>query len=212
MPRKPRFLVNGIPYHITHRGINKMPIFGNNYDKFTYLETLKDAKEKYPCKIFSYCLMNNHVHILVESDKAENISNLIHYTAGIYALYFNRLYKRTGSLWEGRFKSSLVNSENYFISCLHYIESNPVRAGLTNSPEEYPWSSYRSRAFGKKSLSKTDPWYDSLGQTPLERQLAYRKIFEIDEGDNFKLIREATNKNGILGIDYYQNQPKIWKT
>ena len=134
---------------------------------------------------------------------------MIHYTAGRYALYFNRLYKRTGSLWEGRFKSSLINSENYFISCLHYIESNPVRAGLAKSPEDYFWSSYKARAFGNKCLIETDPWYDSLGRDPLECQLAYRKIFEIDNCENFRLIHDATNKNGTLGNDYCQNQLKI---
>ena len=150
MARKTRFFEPNIPCHITHRGNNKMPIFCRNEDYACFITLLREAKEKHPCKLYSYCLMSNHIHLLIEPEVKENASRFIKLIAGKYACYFNKIYGRTGTLWEGRFKCSLIKSERYFISCLHYIESNPVRAGMTSSAGSYPWSSFKVRGYGYK--------------------------------------------------------------
>ena len=201
MPRKPRFFVADIPYHIIQRGNNRNPIFFSDEDYLFFLEVLREAKTKHPCLIYSYCLMANHFHLLVEPQEKENVSFLMKLLGAKYVHYVNRTYKRTGTLWEGRFRCSLIDEELYFLSCLHYIEMNPLRAGIVTSPELYRWSSYRFRALGKKSpILDLDPWYNSLGSNETERQLKYRQFFQnLMPEANGRLIREMTNKGGIVG-------------
>ncbi|MDD2680194.1 MAG: transposase [Candidatus Omnitrophica bacterium] len=201
MARRPRLFVTGIPYHVVQRGNNRIPIFLTSRDYFFFLEVLQEAKTKYPCLIYSYCLMTNHFHLLIEPREDNNVSLLIKLLGAKYVRYINKNYKRSGTLWEGRFKSSLIDKELYFLTCLRYIEMNPVRAGIVNSPESYYWSSYRVRAFGEKSpIVDLDPWYNSLGYDSKERQIKYRQFFQnlIPEA-TVKLLREMTNKNGIVG-------------
>lgn len=125
-----------------------------------------------------------------------------------YVHYVNRNYNRTGTLWEGRFKCSLIDEEIYFLSCLRYIEMNPVRAGLADLPEFYPWSSYRFRAFGEKSVFlDLDPWYNNLGNNLEERKFNYRKFFqERNPEPSLKLIREMAERNGIVGEDDFKER------
>ena len=201
MPRRPRLFVADIPYHIIQRGNNRNPIFFSDEDYLFFLEVLREAKTKHPCLIYSYCLMTNHFHLLVEPQEKENVSFLMKLLGAKYVRYVNRTYKRTGTLWEGRFKCSLIDEELYFLSCLHYIEMNPLRAGIVTSPELYRWSSYRFRAYGKKSpILDLDSWYNSLGSNETERQLKYRQFFQhLMPEANGKLIREMTDKGGIVG-------------
>ena len=179
MARKPRLFAINTPYHITQRGNNKSPIFFSNVDRYFFLKTLKEAKAKHPCFIYSYCLMPNHFHLLIEPKEKEHVSLLMKLLGVKYVRYVNDVYKRTGTLWEGRFKCSLIDKELYFLACLRYIEMNPVRAGLSNAPELYRWSSYRVKASGEESpIVDLDHWYESLGNNPQERQIAYRRFFE----------------------------------
>ncbi|MDD5119842.1 MAG: transposase [Candidatus Omnitrophica bacterium] len=206
MARRLRLFIAGMPYHIIQRGNNRIPVFLNGDDYSFFLEVLREAKIKYPCRIYGYCLMANHFHLLIEPiQKKENISLLIKLLGAKYVRYFNKRYKRSGTLWEGRFRGSLVDKEAYFLICLRYIEMNPVRANISCLPELYPWSSYRFRAFGQKSnILELDPWYDSLGYSLEERQVKYRQFFQslLPEA-TLKLIREMTNKNGIVGdVDF----------
>jgi len=201
MARRPRLFVADIPYHIVQRGNNKNSIFLSHEDYAYFLEVLQEAKIKHPCFIYSYCLMTNHFHFLLRPEEKDNISWFVKLLGAKYVRYFNKTYKRTGTLWEGRFKSSLIDEELYFLACLHYIEMNPVRAGIVNSPELYRWSSYRVRAFGEKNpVVDLDPWYNSLAGNETGRQLKYREFFQnlLPESTS-KLIREMTNKNGIVG-------------
>jgi len=206
MARKPRLFITNIPCHVVQRGNNKIPIFLKNEDYLFFLKVLQEAKTKHPCIIYSYCLMPNHFHLLIEPrNESNNVSLLIKLLGAKYVHYVNRKYKRSGTLWEGRFKSSLIDRELYFLSCIRYIEMNPVRAGIVNTPEVYRWSSYRARAFGEKdAIADLDPWYESLGSSPETRQIKYRQFFysiipEYEAG----LLREMINKNGIVGsIDF----------
>jgi len=202
MARKPRLLIAGMPYHIIQRGNNKIPIFAKEDDYRFFLELIQEAKAKHPCRLYGYCLMANHFHLLIEPIlKKENISLLIKLLGAKYVRYFNKKYKRSGTLWEGRFRASLVDKEAYFLACLRYIEMNPVRANISRYPELYPWSSYRFRAIGEESnILDSDSWYDSLGKNLEERQVKYRQSYQgLFPESTLKLIREMTNKNGVVG-------------
>lgn len=214
MARRPRLFVAGLPYHIVQRGNNRSPIFFSNEDYRFFLEVLQEAKAKYPCFVYSYCLMINHFHLLLEPREKDNVSLLMKLLGAKYVRYVNKARKRTGTLWESRFKCSLIDSEPYFLACLRYVEMNPVRAGITDSPELYRWSSYRVRAYGEKSpFLDLDPWYNSLGVNAPERQLHYRQFFHHASDDSeptYKLIREMTNKGGIIGsIDFKEQMEEI---
>ncbi|PIP19290.1 MAG: transposase, partial [Candidatus Omnitrophica bacterium CG23_combo_of_CG06-09_8_20_14_all_41_10] len=148
MARKPRLFVADIPCHVIQRGNNHSPIFFSDKDYLIFLAMLQEAKIKHPCSIYSYCLMANHFHLLIAPKEKENVSLLMKLLGAKYVRYVNKAHKRSGTLWEGRFKCSLIDGDPYFLTCLRYIEMNPVRAGIVNAPELYHWSSYRVRAFG----------------------------------------------------------------
>ena len=208
MARKPRLFVTGIPYHVVQRGNNKGQIFFSDNDYSFFLDVLQEAKAKHPCLIYSYCLMSNHFHLLIEPNEKENISLLMKLLGAKYVRYINKAHGRTGTLWEGRFKCSMVGEEVYFLSCMHYIENNPLRAGIADYPESYRWSSYRARAFGEKNrILDLCPWYNNLGYDMKERQQKYRQFFEVSIPEfTLELIREMTKKGGIVGSDKFKEQ------
>ena len=208
MARRLRLFVTDVPYHVIQRGNNRNPIFFSEEDCSFFLNVLQEAKLKHPCFIYSYCLMVNHFHLLIQPKEKNNISLLMKLLGAKYVHYANRVYKRSGTLWEGRFRCSLIDKEQYFLACLRYIEMNPVRAGLVESPDLYRWSSYRFRALGEKNfILDLDPWYNSLGSNLLERRLAYRRFIKesIPESE-WGLIKEMTNKNGIIGSDVFRGE------
>lgn len=206
MPRKPRFILPGEPQHIIVRGINREPIFYDDADYRYYLNKLKEAIDKHNCGIHAYVLMANHVHLLLTPKTERGISKAIQMLGRYYVQYFNYTYGRTGSLWEGRYKSTLVDTEQYLLTCCRYIELNPVRAGMVEHPSEYPWSSYQFNAVGNPSpLLKTHYKYDELGSTGEDQQRAYRSLFKGHIPENqLEEIRAATNKEWVLGSDYFK--------
>src|SRR3989338_10471781 len=144
MPRIARNTISDIPYHVIHRGNNHQRIFFSDEDYKYFLSLLLEAKRKYQCRVYSYVLMPNHIHFLLESLRnPENLAKFIKLIAQKYAQYINKRHKRTGTLWEGRFKSLPVSKDNYLLACCRYIELNPVRAHVVKDPKEYMWSSYR---------------------------------------------------------------------
>jgi len=208
MARKPRLFAADFLYHVVQRGNNKNPIFFQDRDYLFFLNVLKEAKSKHPCFIFAYCLMTNHFHLIIQPKEKENVSLLLKLLGGKYARYINKVYDRTGTLWEGRFKCSLIDKERYFWACLRYVDTNPIRAGLVKSPEAYPWSSCIFRLMGKNnSILDLDPLYEDLGRNLLERQLNYRRFIESATGQSeYQLIREMTRKNGIIGNDDFKEK------
>lgn len=208
MARRPRLYVAEIPYHIVQRGNNRNLTFSHDGDYIYFLRVLQEAKLKHSCFVYSYCLMANHFHLLLKPEGRDNISWLMKLLGAKYAHYFNKKYNRTGTLWEGRFKSSLIDEEEYFLACLHYIEMNPVRAGIVTSPELYRWSSYRMRAFGEKNpIIDLDPWYNSLADNDKERQLRYKKLFQdLVTESAYKLISEMEIKQGIVGAEGFKEK------
>ena len=206
MARLPRFVLVGHPQHVIIRGNNREPIFYADEDYQYYLEKLKKACDKHDCDVHAYVLMTNHVHLLITPHKTEGISKVIQMLGRYYVQYFNHTYQRTGTLWEGRYKATLIDSENYALGCYRYIELNPVRADIVKHPAEYPWSSYGYNALGKKNeLVIGHEVYKRLGNSIKNRCEAYRTLVEVDVPQKtIEKIREATNKSWVLGSEYFK--------
>jgi len=205
MARQPRLVVAGYPHHLVLRGNNRSPIFYKDGDRHVFIDCLKQAKEKTKSKIYAYCLMTNHVHLLVEPSTEDGLGNMVQSLGRRYVQYINQTYKRTGTLWEGRFRSSLVSKDEYLLACGRYIELNPVRAKIAENPGDYPWSSFRFRAEGKNdALLDEEPVYLGLGKTEKERQWNYKKYFlgNIPD-DEINVVRTATQKGGIIGTEEF---------
>ena len=164
MPRRPRLAVPGIPWHIIQRGNNRDACFYDEMDYRYYLETLKEQADKYQCRIHAYVLMTNHVHLLVTPEAVDSAALMMKYLGQRYVQYINRTYRRSGTLWEGRFKSCLAQDETYVLTCHRYIELNPVRASMVDHHRDYVWSSYLANAEGQHNpLLTPHPEYQRLG-------------------------------------------------
>lgn len=187
--------------HIIQRGNDRQAVFFEDKDYRKYLNILTEYAEKFDCAIHAYVLMTNHIHILATPTEKEGISRLIQAIGRKYVGYINRSYKRSGTLWEGRYKSSLIDSENYFLTCSRYIEMNPVRAGKVESPEQYEWSSYHHNGTGKKNETiKAHNIYMRLGNSETERQNAYKQLFKtVIAQQDVDMIRNNTNQCTIVG-------------
>ena len=211
MPRKPRFNLPGIPQHIIQRGNNREPCFYSAEDYCRYLDDLKKSASKNYCLVHAYVLMTNHVHILVTPLEENAISQMMQALGRRYVKYFNDTYGRTGTLWEGRFKSSLIDSEMYLLTCMCYIELNPVRASMVEHPGEYKWSSYRHNAqLENDALINKHPIYILLGSTDDERQFVYRELFQrYIDNDTIHKIRDALNHELVLGRSYFKDKIEV---
>jgi putative transposase len=203
MPRPPRVVLPGHTLHIIQRGNNRSSCFVDNEDRACYLAALLHASERARCAIHAYVLMPNHAHLLVTAGDARAPARMMQALGRSYVRHFNDRHGRTGTLWEGRFRSSLIDSERYFLQCSRYIESNPVRAALVSGPEEYQWSSFRSNAEGQRdTLVQRHPVYLALGRWNSTRREAYRALFEVPlHASVLDAIRRATNKGIVLGFD-----------
>ena len=146
MPRMGRVVLLGYPHHVVQRGHDRKTVFAQEVDCRRYLEDLRELKEMYEVKVFAYCLMTNHVHLLLQPEGSPaGMGRLMKALAARMTRYRNKLEKRSGTLWESRYKSSAVQSDEYLLSCCRYIELNPVRAQMVMDPADYPWSSYGER-------------------------------------------------------------------
>jgi putative transposase len=208
MPRKPRFTLPGVPQHVIQRGNNREPCFFAESDYRRYLEDLQACAEKYACRLHAYVLMTNHVHLLVTPMQERGLGEMMQALGRRYVYYINKTYARTGTLWEGRYKASLVDSDAYLLTCMRYIELNPVRAQMVDHAGEYRWSSYGTNAQGRGDrLLSPHPLYTALGLTAAERQHAYRELFrsQLDD-DLLHEIREAVNHELVLGRSYFKDR------
>ena len=179
MARLPRLFIKDCPQHIIQRGNNRQATFFADEDYTVYLDKLKDFSEKYQVNVHAYVLMTNHVHLLLSTAHQGAISKMMQSIGRYYVLYINKTYQRTGTLWEGRFKSTLVDSDNYLFTVMRYLEMNPVRAGMVKHPAEYPWSSYQANAVGKSiELLTPHQQYMQLGDTSTERLSRYVGLFD----------------------------------
>ncbi|WP_031433980.1 transposase [Methylomarinum vadi] len=208
MARLPRFDLPGQPQHVIQRGNNRSVIFVADEDYQFYLEKLNAACQKYECDLHAYVLMTNHVHLLITPHHTGAIGKVMQMLGRYYVQYFNRQYQRTGTLWEGRYKATVLDSDQYLLVCSRYIELNPVRAGMVRHPGDYPWSSYHFNAFGKENaLLSPHPLYLALGNDATKRQEVYQELFEQHVTEStIKEIRDATNKAWVLGGGRFQEE------
>jgi len=195
MPRGPRLIVPEIAVHIVQRGHDRRDCFRHDTDYLVYLANLRDLAVKKGCVLHAYCLMTNHIHLLVTPSTADACALLMRNLGQRYVQYFNRRYKRSGTLWEGRFKSCLVDTAQYLIACYRYVERNPVRAGMVASASDYPWSSHNGNA-GRAAnrLLTPHPEYLALAIEEAARYRAYEELFAVGDDPAFlAAIRDATN-------------------
>ncbi len=208
MARLPRLNLPGIPQHVIQRGNNKHVSFFNDQDYAVYLDKLKLYSKKYSVAVHSYVLMTNHVHLLMTPETEQGVSQLMQSLGRYYVRYINQTYDRTGTLWEGRYKSTLVDSDNYFLTVSRYIELNPVRAGMVAHPAEYSWSSYQYNALGKPIELITPHFlYQSLAKTEKTRQKRYAALFDNMIPDyTLEEIRHSINRAWVLGDERFKRQ------
>ena len=208
MARRARILFAGGPQHIIQRGNNRQATFIAEEDYRCYLHWLLDATKKYDCRIYAYVLMTNHVHLLASAHRPYDLSRMMQHLGRRFVRHVNHVYRRSGTLWEGRFKTSLVDTEIYFLRCCRYIECNPVRAQMVTAPADYPWSSYRFHALGTMDkLLSSHEQYERLGRTPEERRRQYRELFR-GELDSRELgeIRDTVNRGWPLGSERFKDE------
>jgi len=206
MARLSRLDLPKIPQHVIQRGNNRRPCFVSDEDCTRYCEDLADAASHCGCAIHAYVLMTNHVHLLVTGSQRGAVSRMMQRLGRRYVACFNARYQRTGTLWEGRFKSSLVDSSLYLLACHRYIELNPVRAAMVGDPADYRWSSYRCNALGNPDrLITPHPLYLALGANADSRQSGYRSLFERTLGaDELSDIRAHVQQQKVLGSHRFQ--------
>lgn len=203
MARPPRLELPGVPLHIIQRGNNRTACFFGDVDRHFYLKCLAEAAVRRGCEIHAYVLMSNHVHLLVTPTTPGAAAQMLQDLGRRYVRIINTIHGRTGTLWEGRFKSSLVDTENYLLTCHRYIEMNPVRAGLVRHAADYSWSSHLHYVSAhSKSFITEHAMFTRLAETREERQALFRTMFseDLDEG-TLERIRYAANTGSALGSE-----------
>ena len=202
MPRMGRVVVPNYPHHVVQRGHNRQVVFAGEPDFGRYLDDLRDLKDAFGVRVYAYCLMTNHVHLLLApGESATGMGKLMKALAARATRYRNKIEGRSGTLWESRYKSSPVQTDCYLLACCRYIELNPVRARMVESPGEYPWSSDRQRlGEDQEHWIDRDPCYLSLGESERVRRRRYGTFVQdaIPEGE-WAMIREAVNRGQLTG-------------
>lgn len=208
MPRRARLSVAGIPWHIIQRGNNRSVCFFSEEDYRRYLDDLTELSARVGCAIHAYVLMTNHVHLLLTPERSDSAALMMKHLGQRYVQYVNRTYRRSGTLWEGRFRSCLTQTEDYVLACYRYIELNPVRAAMVNRPQDYRWSSYHANAQGKADrLITPHAEYLRLARDDTDRRDAYRALFKAHlEAETVDEIRKATNGNFALGNGRFKKE------
>jgi putative transposase len=209
MPRVGRVVVPDYPHHVVQRGHNRGVVFASAADFERYLSDMLELKEVFGIRVYAYCLMTNHVHLLLgPRDTPSALGDFMKGLAGRATRYRNRLEKRSGTLWESRYKSSLVQKETYLLACCRYIELNPVRARMVAGPGDYPWSSARERlGLAPSGILDWNPTYLGLGRTEMERQRRYSQFLRqaIPEGE-WGIIRQALQRGQLTGGERFVDE------
>lgn len=207
MPRRPRLVVRDVPLHIIQRGNNKQNCFFTDSDYLVYLDLLRRGANSAECMVHAYVLMSNHVHILITPGDEQGPGSMMKAIGERYVRYLNERYGRTGTLWDGRYRSCLVHDETYLFVCHRYIELNPVRAGMVAHPSLYRWSSHRCNAYGEVDLIITPhKLVTALATDTHARSHAYRQLFAGSEKkQELSQLRDATNSNYACGsIEFHE--------
>ncbi|MGE4241670.1 REP-associated tyrosine transposase [Ramlibacter sp.] len=205
MARLPRLTVPGYAHHIIQRGNNRQPIFSGTADYEALLGMLDEYAREQKVAVHSYVLMSNHFHVLATPETAEGVPQMMQALGRRYVRYFNQRQARTGTLWEGRYRSTLIQAERYLLACMVYIDLNPVRAGMVDDPADYRWSSH-GFYIGKTAdrVVTPHPLYWELGNTPFAREAAYRDLVNAGVGiDQQRVLTTSTLSGWALGEPDY---------
>jgi len=207
LPRLPRYAMPGQPQHVIQRGNNRMPIFVDPTDFEHFRRDLTTACERYKCAIHAYVLMSNHFHLLLSTSAPGAVARMMQSLGARYVGYFNKRHGRTGTLWEGRYRSVPIDSERYLFTCYRYIEQNPVRAGMVAHPSKYRWSSFRANALGATDAIVTaHERYRALGGDKSERLRTYRAICDVPfDGVTLDEIRSSIHAGWALGDNRFRS-------
>jgi putative transposase len=208
MPRRPRLALAGHPHHLIQRGNNRQAIFFDEADRRFFLARLGEALAAHGCALHAYVLMTNHLHLLITPQTDEAIGRLMQALGRRYVGHVNRLYGRTGTLWEGRFKSTIIDSDRYLMACHRYIEANPVRAGMVLHPRDHRWSSWGHNGEGHADGLVTEhELYRALGRSTEARCLAYRELFAqgLDEA-TLGAMRDAAQRGWVAGDESFRQR------
>ena len=186
-----RLQITGFPYHIISRGNNKSTLFHDHHDFKNFLSLLDASRKKFKLLIYNYVLMSNHVHIMIELRAPATLAPAMEAIFKSYAHYSNHKYERTGHVFENRYKSPIIQTDRYFFACSRYINLNPVKAKIADTPQDYRWSSYAKLAYGGSSEIAIDQHelYLKLGRTPRERGIAYKNLVHSLNDDYDKKIQ-----------------------
>ena len=208
MPRQPRYFISGVPQHVIQRGVDRQAVFFQPSDYELYIDVLQEGANRYECEIHAYVLMTNHVHLLLTPRSKRSLPQLMQAMGRGYVQKLNSRYGRTGTLWQGRYKASLVQSDRYALACYKYIELNPVRAGMVGAPGDYAYSSYRGNAWGQPDdVLVAHEVYRTLGPTGNERRARYRELFlDTLDAELLECIRQTTNSCRVLGDERFKDQ------
>lgn len=205
MARLPRLTLPGYPHHIIQRGNNRQAIFASAADYEQLLGLLEEYAKKFNVAIHAYVLMSNHFHVLATPVTADGVPQMMQSLGRSYVRYFNAQHGRTGTLWEGRYKSTLIQAERYLLACMAYMDLNPVRAGMVAEAADYPWSSHLHYV-GRRSdrLITPHPLFWELGNTPFSRDAAYAELVRSGVAqDRQRALTDATFRGWALGeADY----------
>ena len=197
MARCLRSFIPGVSVHAMQRGNNRMDVFHQPADYSTFLSLVMRVAACHAVAFHAYALMKNHVHLIVTPREPDAVPPAMKELAQGYSRYYNRTYDRIGTLWNDRYRAKLIGDERYWLTCLRYVEQNPVRAGIVTMPEVYPWSSYPAHAFGRwPDWLEPHPLYLALGRTDDERQAAYRNLCgQPLADDQLAVVRVAVGQN-----------------
>jgi len=208
MARLERLILSGQPHHVIQRGHNRDPIFFHEDDYLYFKEYLKSGADRYGVSIHAYVLMTNHYHLLATPVDGDSFSGMIQMLGRLYVRHINKTYERRGTLWEGRYKASLIDADDYLFRCMRYIENNPVRARMVRKPGNYIWSSYnRNATGGVDPLVQSHFLYTSLAATLGGRIRSYKALFNTsDSPEGLDAIRNATNGGWVLGSEEFRNR------
>jgi putative transposase len=204
----PRIVLAGQAHHIIQRGNNRQAIFFSDEDRRIFLDKLGEALAKEGCALHAYVLMTNHIHLLVTPQRDEAIARLLQSVGRSYVGHVNRAYQRTGTLWEGRFKSTIVDAEAYVMACYRYIEANPLRARMVARADQHRWSSHGHNAFGRPDPLVTEhEVYRAIGADAQARAAVYRQMFAEGLSDELLAsLRDATQRGWVPGRDQFRRQ------
>jgi len=176
MPRLPRPVADGLVYHALNRGNNRAVVFADAADFAAFLQALRQTRRRYPFRLYGYCLMSNHFHLVLQPADGQCISRILQSLTVAHTWRYHRRHSTSGHVWQGRFQSPVIQEDEHLLTVLRYVEANPLRAGMVADAADYPWSSYRAHGLGRADdLLSEAPVWATLGPTDAARQACWRR-------------------------------------